>query len=148
MSRRQPTCFPTSLAQVCDYSLLSLSIDPFPATSYFHLPIEEDEGSEDYLTSRHITWTPSADSTDSEDSDTGVQPPASSLNRSEPRRNHKAIIQDILSENDLYHILGLQRGPRSDKIALRRAYLARSKACHPECALCLARQTIAEREVQ
>ncbi|EPS97251.1 hypothetical protein FOMPIDRAFT_1032027 [Fomitopsis schrenkii] len=107
------------------------------ATSYFHLPIEEDKDSEEeFPTSRHIAWTPSAESTDSEDSDLGVPPTSLALppNRSEARRNHKdrAIIHEILSENDLYRILGIPRGPRTDKMALRRAYLSRSKACHPD----------------
>lgn len=109
---------------------------PLAATSYFHLPIEEDED-DDFPTSRHIAWTPSAESTDSDDSDSGAPPPPSSPSQkcSKARQNHKdrAIIQEILSENDLYRILGLQRSSRIDKMALRRAYLARSKACHPEC---------------
>ncbi|KZT73481.1 DnaJ-domain-containing protein [Daedalea quercina L-15889] len=106
------------------------------ATSYFHLPIEEDEV--DFPTSRHIAWTPSADSTDSDDSDSGTpsapSTSAASSSRSKLKGNpkEKAIIQEILAQNDLYRILGVQRNSRMDKMALRRAYLARSKACHPD----------------
>jgi curved DNA-binding protein CbpA len=38
----------------------------------------------------------------------------------------------VLSTNDLYHILGVSRSPAIDRLTLRRAYLSRSKACHPD----------------
>ena len=41
-------------------------------------------------------------------------------------------ICEVLSTNDLYHILGVSRSPVIDRLTLRRAYLSRSKACHPE----------------
>jgi hypothetical protein len=41
-------------------------------------------------------------------------------------------ICEVLSTNDLYHILGVSRSPAIDRLTLRRAYLSRSKACHPE----------------
>ncbi|KAF8121827.1 hypothetical protein EV363DRAFT_1184303, partial [Boletus edulis] len=39
---------------------------------------------------------------------------------------------EVLSTNDLYHILGVSRSPVIDRLTLRRAYLSRSKACHPD----------------
>lgn len=41
-------------------------------------------------------------------------------------------ICDVLSTNNLYHILGVPRSLAIDRLTLRRAYLSRSKACHPE----------------
>ncbi|KAI9567302.1 hypothetical protein HD554DRAFT_982785 [Boletus coccyginus] len=41
-------------------------------------------------------------------------------------------ICEVLSTNDLYHILGVARSPVIDRLTLRRAYLSRSKACHPD----------------
>jgi curved DNA-binding protein CbpA len=39
----------------------------------------------------------------------------------------------VLATDDLYQILGLEKTAALDKMSLRRAYLSRSKACHPEC---------------
>ncbi|KAF9223554.1 DnaJ-domain-containing protein [Gyrodon lividus] len=43
-------------------------------------------------------------------------------------------IREVLSSNDLYHILGVPHSPTMtiDRLTLRRAYLSRSKACHPD----------------
>ncbi|KIJ66761.1 hypothetical protein HYDPIDRAFT_174127 [Hydnomerulius pinastri MD-312] len=41
-------------------------------------------------------------------------------------------MHEVLSSNDLYHILGVPRSPTIDRLTLRRAYLSRSKACHPD----------------
>jgi len=43
-----------------------------------------------------------------------------------------ATVNEILAKDDLYEILGISKQPILDKIALRRAYLSRSKACHPD----------------
>ncbi|KAH9930152.1 DnaJ-domain-containing protein [Fomitopsis serialis] len=108
------------------------------ASSYFHLPIEEDEDEDFPTASRHIAWSPSTDSTDSDDSDSGPlsipSTSSTSFARSQLKTNRKekAVIQEILSQNDLYHILGVKRTSRTDKMTLRRAYLTRSKACHPD----------------
>ena len=42
------------------------------------------------------------------------------------------IIEDILAHNDLYHVLGVTPSVADDLPALRRAYLSRSRRCHPE----------------
>jgi hypothetical protein len=45
----------------------------------------------------------------------------------------ETVMAQILKENqDLYRVLGVERSSLHDKMALRRAYLARSKVCHPE----------------
>lgn len=38
----------------------------------------------------------------------------------------------VLSSDDLYCILGVSRSPTIDKVTIRRAYLSRSRACHPD----------------
>ncbi|KAF5342126.1 hypothetical protein D9611_001439 [Ephemerocybe angulata] len=43
-----------------------------------------------------------------------------------------SLIRDILRDNDLYSILGLSNKGLHDKLTLRRAYLARSRLCHPD----------------
>lgn len=43
-----------------------------------------------------------------------------------------ATIDRILALDDLYEVLGLQKSPKIDAATLRRAYLLRSRACHPE----------------
>lgn len=40
----------------------------------------------------------------------------------------------VLQNDDLYLILGIPKSQHIDKTTLRRAYLSRSKACHPEYA--------------
>ena len=56
--------------------------------------------------------------------------------RSRPRAASKApssrTIEEVLAQEDLYAILGVPHNDNLDKMELRRAYLARSKACHPE----------------
>jgi len=41
-------------------------------------------------------------------------------------------LNTVLSSDDLYQIMGVPNSPSLDKMTLRRAYLARSKACHPD----------------
>lgn len=41
-------------------------------------------------------------------------------------------MNQVLLNDDLYEILGISKSSSLDKIALRRAYLSRSRACHPE----------------
>ena len=42
------------------------------------------------------------------------------------------LVDDINRETDLYRVLGLAQ--RTSKIEdIRRAYIARSRICHPEC---------------
>ncbi|KZT06119.1 DnaJ-domain-containing protein [Laetiporus sulphureus 93-53] len=99
------------------------------ATSYFHFPIEDEPDDGDAL--RHIAWDPSLRSADHTDSDDTDAPPTPSSSTA-PRTQNRTVIQDILEQDDLYRILGLQRTSRIDKLALRRAYLSRSRVCHPD----------------
>ena len=118
---------------------------PPTASSYFHLPIDEDDDLDDDFiprNTRHISWVP-ADSDGSQSSDSASSSPPSSPPRAGPSKlpdtttpttssKSKAVINEILALNDCYAVLGVSRSSSLDKLTLRRAYLARSKACHPE----------------
>lgn len=105
---------------VCDLDSLILC---FAASSYFYLPVDEDEDLE------------------SIDDKSLIQASSSKSNRSAPPHpktetktpHQDPIIADILSSDDLYSVLGVERTAKLDTASLRRAYLRRSRACHPEC---------------
>ncbi|KAI0774986.1 hypothetical protein BD413DRAFT_689403 [Trametes elegans] len=115
------------------------------ASTYFYLPIDEDDGLLERdpraspYTTKHLPWI-SPDPTDSDDSDASSSPSRSSTPVSHPTRagpappprKSKTVISEILAQNDCYAVLGISRSARTDKASLRRAYLARSKACHPD----------------
>ena len=120
-----------------------------PASSYFYLPIEdevsEDEGEpplESTAKTYALDWAEEKDVNSTQDDQYFTNSSASSSSSSlasdvegpsRPLDSTKyAIIQEILSQNDLYKILGVSRKSSLDRFALRRAYLSRSKACHPE----------------
>ncbi|KAF7789707.1 hypothetical protein EIP86_000653 [Pleurotus ostreatoroseus] len=117
------------------------------ATSYFYLPVEEDPADSDLVqlpksrTPAHSDpyapydgsdFSCSSASTSSSSLDTDFDHSDAPLTPPPPPPKNQTVIDEILSENDLYHILGVVRSPRVDKLALRRAYLSRSKACHPD----------------
>lgn len=127
--------------------LLSLASNPI--CTYFYPPIEDEEEEEKYRryssVPKHIDWKP-LDPPDSKPAANNCQNPLSGSHcplsplgqscgccgkPSEP--NRLRVIEDILSEDDLYKVLGVQRvvGP-IDKETLRRAYLTRSRKCHPD----------------
>lgn len=117
------------------------------ASSYFYLPIDEDSENDHRAPRRHISW-PSPDSTDSEDSSFSSTStssssslheeynlPSSSTSATFPSAHatkSRAVIKEILAEDDLYKVLGISRSSPADRLTLRRAYLSRSKSCHPE----------------
>ncbi|KAI0636190.1 DnaJ-domain-containing protein [Trametes polyzona] len=121
------------------------------ASTYFHLPIDEDDdllekdASAPPYPTKHLPWL-SPEATDSDDSDDASSapsgsstPPTSSPNPSQaragpapPPKRSRAVINEILVQNDCYAVLGISRSSRTDRASLRRAYLARSKACHPD----------------
>ncbi|KAI0073681.1 DnaJ-domain-containing protein [Panus rudis PR-1116 ss-1] len=133
------------------------------ASSYFYLPIDEDETEDNFDDelviephNRHISWTPSS-SFDSDDStfdyssasssstsiasDYGPScrpPPPSTQLSPNPHTNNSrntrslSVIKEILAEHDLYKVLGISKDTQIDRLTLRRAYLRRSKACHPD----------------
>ncbi|PPR04584.1 hypothetical protein CVT24_012012 [Panaeolus cyanescens] len=98
------------------------------ASTYFHLPIDEEEDKDiENYERKYLTWIaePSGSSTKS--------PSANSKNASHDSEDRSdAVVKSILSNNDLYEILGVSKTGTLDKMALRRAYLARSRACHPD----------------
>ena len=102
------------------------------ASTYFHLPIdeEEDQDIENYER-KYLTWVaePSGSSTRRTPQN---DPPPKSAPQS-PDSKGAEVVRAVLETDDLYQILGVPKQATLDKMTLRRAYLARSKACHPEC---------------
>ncbi|KAG6374296.1 hypothetical protein JVT61DRAFT_4318 [Boletus reticuloceps] len=93
-----------------------------PAFSYWRLPpFAAGSATDRALTTRRdcIDWLPQPRSPDPS------EPPPAGQSRAQG-------ICEVLSTNDLYHILGVSRSPVIDRLTLRRAYLSRSKACHPD----------------
>ncbi|KAK7691129.1 hypothetical protein QCA50_006232 [Cerrena zonata] len=119
------------------------------ASSYFYLPIDEDTEDEHRAPRRCISW-PSPDSSESEDSSIGSTssssssssilddygPSSSSSSATYHSSAHapksRAVIKEILAEDDLYKVLGISETSPADRLTLRRAYLSRSKSCHPD----------------
>ncbi|OBZ72677.1 hypothetical protein A0H81_07497 [Grifola frondosa] len=64
------------------------------ASTYFHLPIDEDDSDDPDLTAKHISWV-SSDPTDSDDSDA---PPVASSSSSSPRALHSEPVSLRLKE--------------------------------------------------
>ncbi|KAF7316982.1 J domain-containing protein [Mycena chlorophos] len=98
------------------------------ASSYFHLPVDEqeDEDIANYYRKR-ITYTRSAGPS------YGVA--SASSPASEPWTHSTASsdeIEEILATDNLYTVLGVLKSDKLDKHSLRRAYLKRSRACHPD----------------
>ncbi|KIY44118.1 DnaJ-domain-containing protein [Fistulina hepatica ATCC 64428] len=105
------------------------------ASSYFHLPVDEQEDQDiQSFQRRYLTWGTSIPS----NADAGP----SSRHASYPHPNtpctsdvsegRDSVLQVVLSNDDLYTVLGVSRTEVLDKVALRRAYLARSRLCHPD----------------
>lgn len=142
-------CFltsPGSLPQVSTQHptipVYSLTLES--ASSYFYLPIEDDEDLDLDLdkTQKHIAWE-SSSTLDYEVSDISPTSSSSSVSSTAsippdpPRRptrhaRSRSVIKEVLTHDDLYKILGISRSSQIDRLSLRRAYLTRSKACHPE----------------
>ncbi|KAL1745755.1 hypothetical protein HDZ31DRAFT_81728 [Schizophyllum fasciatum] len=103
------------------------------ATSYFHLPIDEVEDEDIASYERKcLTWV-------AEPSSCGVAAAEEAISSSPrptaaplSRKPDSALIKRILATDDLYDILGVENTPALDRTSLRRAYLSRSKACHPD----------------
>jgi hypothetical protein len=112
-----PVEFPVhSQNLIFDVSYLSLV-----ASTYFHLPVDEEEDKDiESYERKYITWVAEASGASS-----SVPPSVSCKERS-------CTMNQVLSNDDLYEILGISKSSSLDKIALRRAYLSRSRACHPE----------------
>lgn len=106
---------------------------PSTASTYFHLPIDEEEDKDiENYERKYLTWVaePSLP--------TNVPSSSQSQSCSDPSLSEGErleILKSVLSNNCLYNILGVPKNSIPDKMTLRRAYLARSRACHPECVL-------------
>ncbi|KAI0067362.1 DnaJ-domain-containing protein [Artomyces pyxidatus] len=100
------------------------------ASDYFYLPIDDDEPSTTVPPhAKHISWDYDQGLPDT----TGDRAPNAGPGGSSQRRSRRAqAIADILAQTDLYNILGVSRSDKLDTMDLRRAYLSRSKACHPD----------------
>ncbi|KAJ7052503.1 hypothetical protein C8F01DRAFT_1332423 [Mycena amicta] len=93
------------------------------ASSYFHLPVDEQEDQEIAAYHRkRITYVSSSASASSSST-----PPTPSTSN-----NRDSALSEILATDDLYSILGVTKSDNLDKLKLRRAYLRRSRACHPD----------------
>ena len=99
----------------------SLTLFSRPASSYWRFPLAAAKDRGRALTGRSesINWLQRPRSPDPS------EPSPSGQNR---------VICEVLFTNDLYQILGVPRSPAIDRLTLRRAYLSRSRACHPEYA--------------
>ncbi|KZP27333.1 DnaJ-domain-containing protein [Athelia psychrophila] len=110
------------------------------ATSYFHLPIEEEDDDDDDglpFYPKNISWQPISASSSSMSSPSHSRSSSSSSSSASSSTNpgpdrRAATMNEVLAKNDLYDILGISRKATLDKNTLRRAYLSRSKACHPD----------------
>ena len=114
------------------------------ASNYFYLPIEDegaptDEDDQIPAHSRHIDSKSAYEPEPSSPCDS-PPPPVDRHHGNGPgatghEPEHEPVIAQILAQDDLYAVLGLARGS-ADASELRRAYLARTKMCHPECVSC------------
>ncbi|TFK50056.1 DnaJ-domain-containing protein [Heliocybe sulcata] len=96
------------------------------ASNYFYLPVEDEETDASH-SRKQITWTEGA-----ADAKKGLSSDPSSDARSGQSAGKNPVIDHVLSRNDLYEVLGIPRSKAGDRAALRRAYLLRSKDCHPD----------------
>ena len=101
--------------------VFSLSLIHFTASTYFYLPFDEEEDKviQNYQR-KYLTWV-------AEPSD-----PSTSFPHRDTDERDDSVVKIVVSNDDLYKILGVSKQLTLDKMSLRRAYLSRSKACHPE----------------
>jgi hypothetical protein len=112
-------------------------IHPFQASAFFYPPIDDNPhlgepstSTISYSNVRSLSWNNAGESSTDISDDTPTRPLSPVPSRGRHRRHQE--IADILEQKDFYNILGLSRAAASDKLELRRAYLSRSRACHPE----------------
>ncbi|KAA1467380.1 DnaJ-domain-containing protein [Dentipellis sp. KUC8613] len=108
------------------------------ASDYFYLPIDDDASAGDASSSslpphcKHIAWDSHLTADEILSSDANDRPSRAGPTESSKQKQRRAVIAEILAQTDLYKVLGIDFAPELDKLELRRAYLARSKACHPD----------------
>ncbi|KAG7450942.1 DnaJ-domain-containing protein [Guyanagaster necrorhizus] len=95
------------------------------ASTYFHLPVDEEEDRDiENYERKYLTWT-------AEPSGLPVTDKSyPTLHSADPGRDD--TLKEVLKNDDLYKVLGIAKAANLDKVALRRAYLSRSRACHPD----------------
>lgn len=99
------------------YAVLSLNL----VSTYFYLPFDEEEDRDiESYQQKYLTWT----------ADDIMSKGRSSEPHPDSARNEALDL--VLTQDDLYQVLGLAKSATIDKTTLRRAYLSRSRACHPE----------------
>jgi len=104
---------------------------PFTASTYFHLPIDEEEDRDiDTYQRKCLTWVAEPSECSSSYYSKGRQ--YTDHDCEGTAAQDTTVIHHVLTTNDLYHILSISKNAPLDKLSLRRAYLLRSKACHPE----------------
>ncbi|KAJ2934677.1 hypothetical protein H1R20_g2424, partial [Candolleomyces eurysporus] len=84
------------------------------------------------LVTNCLFLAPSSPSSTSSHSTIPVSKGKNKASTSSSSQNDDGLIQEILRDNDLYSILGVPTTGVLDKMTLRRAYLARSRGCHPD----------------
>jgi curved DNA-binding protein CbpA len=106
---------------------------PCAATTFFHLPIDEEEDKEiEGYQRRYLTWTTSGLPSTSSKSSSFHNEETDSEVHSQAEEERTKTVNAILENDDLYEVLGVDKSKATDKLTLRRAYLIRSKACHPD----------------
>ncbi|KAJ7022605.1 DnaJ domain-containing protein [Mycena alexandri] len=97
-------------------------------STYFHLPVDEQEDKEiNGYQRKYITWDGDLSAGSSSTPSPPTPPPPLS-----PSQGRPSALDEVLANEDLYGILGVSKSDNLDKPTLRRAYLLRSKACHPD----------------
>ncbi|KAF8240701.1 DnaJ-domain-containing protein [Tricholoma matsutake] len=104
------------------------------ASAYFH-PVDEKEDP-DLEQQKFLTWVAEGESSSSSSSSWSTLPSTSIHSPAcEPdpdNSNATAILNHVFENDNLYEILGVSKSATLDRLTLRRAYLSRSRACHPD----------------
>ncbi|KAG1799516.1 DnaJ domain-containing protein [Suillus variegatus] len=100
------------------------------ASSFFHLRATDDEhNATDNVPvhPKHITWSPQPypSAEEQKSCDTFKSLPHDDI-------FYTSEMLQVLSSDDLYCILGVTRSQTIDRVTIRRAYLSRSRVCHPD----------------
>ncbi|KAF5367441.1 hypothetical protein D9758_003804 [Tetrapyrgos nigripes] len=99
------------------------------ASTYFHLPVDEDEDKDIQSYQRkYLTWRTGTSTSSPSQTSPHIQ------QDSDPHFDtaKNEILEHVLASEDLYKVLGISETANLDRVSLRRAYLLRSRACHPD----------------
>ncbi|THH26992.1 hypothetical protein EUX98_g7199 [Antrodiella citrinella] len=108
------------------------------ASSYFYVPLDDVLKDDAEFGTKYISWESTNANDhwqDSDDSDSSSWSSTSTLTSDDisPKPTRSGlVIKEVLLEDDLYKVLGVTKASNLDRLTLRRAYLSRSKACHPD----------------